>query len=287
MTSPEFDRRSCLYHYTSAAGLDGILRERILRATDTGFLNDLQEIIYAARPLIPRIDDLLKEVAQYDAEHDPLQKIRSSMVRSARDAIKRLTHLDDDMLTPHPGEYVDGATYVACLSEDRDQLGQWRAYGQQGYAIGFRKEELEAVAGQLRQVLYGDSGVNATCDEIIEYCRTRPPRGHPGTHGYFDALNFCMPRLAAVKHGAFQQEIEWRLIVSTYGGSAPPVKVRTSPRLTPYLELRFQQPCLAEIVIGPGGDAHSERAVRAALRTYNYDPSQVRISQSAAPFRGW
>ena len=95
-----------------------------------------------------------------------------------------------------------------------------------------------------------------------------------------------MPRLAAVKHDAFQQEIEWRLIVSNYGGSAPPVKVRTSPRLISYIELRFEPSCIAEIVIGPGGDSHSERAVRAALRANNYDPSGVQISQSKAPFRG-
>jgi len=46
------DRNTCLHHYTSAVGLEGILRSRSLWATDTDFLNDWQEIHYAAKPLI-------------------------------------------------------------------------------------------------------------------------------------------------------------------------------------------------------------------------------------------
>ena len=71
MTAPALDRRSCLYHYTSATGLESGLRQRFLRATDTGFLNDLKEIIYAAEPLIPRMNNLLEIVAAHDADHDP------------------------------------------------------------------------------------------------------------------------------------------------------------------------------------------------------------------------
>ncbi|MBS4729918.1 DUF2971 domain-containing protein [Mycobacterium sp. SM1] len=281
-----FDRRTCLYHYTSAAGLDGILRQRLLRASDTAFLNDWQEIIYAAEPLIDRMSELLESVRQDDATRDPQQMTRSSIVKSALNAIKRFAHLDKDMPTPNPGQYIDGATYVACLSEEHDQLGQWRAYGQRGYAIGFRKVGLEQTSGQLKKVVYGENGINEICKTIIDYFKTRRLVGHPGTHGYFDAMNFCMPLLAAVKHEAFQQEAEWRIIVSNYGGTGPPVKVRTSPRLIPYVELRFDPSCIAEIVIGPGGDFHAKRAVRAALRASNYNPDTVLITQSTAPFRG-
>jgi hypothetical protein len=146
---------------------------------------------------------------------------------------------------------------------------------------------IQAVSADLRKVVYGDIGVVATCDEILEYLRNRPPRGHPGTHGYYDAVNFCMPRLATAKHDAFKQEEEWRLILSRYGvGTPAQVKVRTSPQLTPYIELEFDQSCIAEIVIGPGGDSHSERAVRAALQANNYNPNEVQITHSRAPFRG-
>jgi hypothetical protein len=95
-----------------------------------------------------------------------------------------------------------------------------------------------------------------------------------------------MPRFASVKHAAFAQEAEWRLIVSKDGHQGLPVSVRTTPRLIPYVELPFEDSWVAEIVIGPGGDSHSVRAVRAALRAHNYDINEVQISHSEAPFRG-
>jgi hypothetical protein len=232
--------------------------------------------------------NLVKTVSQFDATHDPIQKSRSSTVRSALHAIERFVHLDEDMPTPNPGWYIDGATYVACFCKDHDQLGQWRAYGQGGYAIGFRTKGLQQVPALLQEVFYGDSCRDETCDEIIEYFQARPPSGHPGTHGYFDALNFCLPRLAAVKHDAFDQEVEWRLTALNYGGGGRsyPVKVRTSPRLIPYMELPFNPSCVVEIIIGPGGDFHSMRAVRALLKADSYNPDEVQITHSRAPFRG-
>jgi Protein of unknown function (DUF2971) len=271
----DFDRRSCLYHYTSAVGLESILRERVLRATDTAFLNDWQEITYAAKPLIAQMDDAI---------NDPYQRSRLIM-EHALSAIKRFVRLDEDLPTPNTGQFIDGATYVACLSEEHDQLGQWRGYGQGGYSIGFRKDGLENLAGNLRKVRYGENGINEICNEILEHFRTRW-LGNPSIRGYSDALNFCMPLLSSVKHHAFQQELEWRIIVTDYSSRSPLVKVRTSPRLIPYVELRFDESCIAEIVIGPGGDFHSVRAVRAALQTNGYDSNQVRITHSEAPFRG-
>ena len=282
----DFDRTEILYHYTSAVGLESILRQRCLRATDTAFLNDWQEVIFAAEPLIEQMEVLLGSVRQDDAINNPQQRTRSIIVDSALNAIRRFVRLDAQIPAANPGQYIDGATYVTCFCEDHDQLGQWRGYGQGGYSIGFRKDGLTKLHRQLRKVLYGKSGRDATCEEIIEHFRSRRLGGHPGTYGYFDALNLCMPRLAAVKHGAFEQEIEWRLIVSSYDMSHHPVQVRTSPRLTPYVELDFESSCIAEIVIGPGGDFHSERAVRAALRSHGHDPDMVRITQSKAPFRG-
>ena len=60
----DFDRTEILYHYTSAVGLESILRQRCLRATDTVFLNDWQEVIFAAEPLIEQMEVLLGSVRQ-------------------------------------------------------------------------------------------------------------------------------------------------------------------------------------------------------------------------------
>lgn len=282
----QVDRSSNLYHYTSGPGLDGILASRCLWATDSAFLNDWREITYAAEPLINRLETFLKTWPSRDLSDVPTgtaEENRVILARSALDAIKRFIELP---LSEHRFQYIDGATYVACLTEDHDQLGQWRGYGKRGYAIGFDRDRLGKAAPVFGAVGYGDDAVASLCAEVIDYFGNRQPTGRPGMHGFFDAVNFCMPKLAFVKHAAFEQEREWRLVHSRYNQQLEDVKVRTTPTLIPYVECPFDDLTVREIVIGPGGDVHSERAVRALLHARGYRPNTIAITQSRAPFRG-
>jgi hypothetical protein len=280
------DRKSCLYHYTNAQGLEGILRTRSLWATDSAFLNDWQEIQYGAEPLIARMTDYLASHA-YD-KSTPISKEHQSEVRlmimeSALGALKKFVASDRKF---HPG-YIDSATYVACLSEEHDDLGQWRGYGRQGYAVGFTRDGLSEAAPLLGQVRYGDTAVGDLCDSVTRHFETRGVGAHPGTYGYFETVNYLMPELALVKHDAFQAEHEWRLVISPRPEKPPAARVRmTASGLTPYVECAFERSCVVEIVIGPGGSFHSERAVRMLLRTNGYNPDEVQITQSLAPYRG-
>jgi hypothetical protein len=49
------------------------------------------------------------------------------IMESALSALRKFVSSDREF---HPG-YIDSATYVACLSEEQDDLGQWRGYGKQ------------------------------------------------------------------------------------------------------------------------------------------------------------
>jgi hypothetical protein len=280
------DRSPYLYHYTTAQGLEGILETRSLWAHDAAFMNDWKEIQYGADPLIARM-------TEYLAEHPPdpdkpiakefQQNVRLVIMKSALDALKNFTLSDRQF---HPA-YMDEATYVACLSEEHDDLGQWRAYGRRGYAVGLTKDGLEKAAPLLGQVEYGESAVGELCDRVISHFETRRVGAHPGTYGYFETVNRLLPQLALIKHGAFWQEREWRLVVSPQRGRRrPEVKVRATSGFVPYVECAVERSCVAEIVIGPGGDFHSERAVRMLLRAHGYNPDNVRITQSLAPYRG-
>jgi hypothetical protein len=274
------DRDSCLYHYTSPQGLEGILRTKALWASDTAFLNDWKELIYAAEPLIERMTKYLQEIPTDPG--DSLGENRRSIMQYAVRALRGF------VIPPYSrgeAKNVYRQIYVASLTEEYDQLGQWRGYGKGGYAVGFAKGGLKDAAPQLARVAYGDTAVNDLCTSIIEYFKTRGPSGHPGTRGWSDAMHFIMPQLALVKHDAFEQEREWRLVVNDLGNR--PVKVRTtSSALIPYVECSFSPSCVTEIVIGPGGNVHSERAVRALLTAHGYDAEAVQITQSRAPFRG-
>jgi hypothetical protein len=214
-------------------------------------------------------------------EYQP--EVRLMIMESALKALMKFVSSDGQL----PEGYIDSATYVACLTEQHDDLGQWRGYGKQGYALGLTRDELKGVAPLLGQVKYGDAAVNDLCDNVLRYFDSRQVGAHPGTYGYFDAVRYLMPELALVKHDAFEAEREWRLVVSPNPERPPVVGVRVrSAGLTPYVECAFARSCVAEIVIGPGGSFHSERAVRMLLRANGYNPDEVQITQSRAPYRG-
>lgn len=308
------DRASCLYHYTSAQGLQGILKDSALRASDTAFLNDSKEIAFAAEPLAERMiktveirmapyfkDGVAKLYGSSDPDDictiDPatVEAQRTLVLAVAKEFIDSFACKRREEIAEMNDIFVSGSMFVACLSEKHDQLGQWRAYGQGGYAIGFRRDKLADVA-LLGPVSYGIEAVTALCDEVIEHF------DHFDTHelagvqersevaqrlGYVEAVSYCLPKIALVKHESFAEEHEWRLVKPRYDLEFEGISVRfAGNRAIPYVMCPFEKSAVAEIVIGPGGDLHSERAVRALLAENDYDHAKITISHSTAPFRG-
>jgi hypothetical protein len=101
----------CLYHYTGAAGLIGIVQSGKLWATDYRHLNDRKEYKIGAR--------LLQD------------ELRASKLSEAqRNAFERLV------------SKTQKGCFVLSFSERGDQLSQWRAYcpGGNGYALGFGQQ---------------------------------------------------------------------------------------------------------------------------------------------------
>jgi len=99
-----------LYHYTSRRGLEGIIAERAVWASEARYLNDARELTTAI--------DLVRDIVAS---------------RSATDLHPRIQGILDQMK-----EGQD--TFVFSMSNDGgDELSQWRAYARpgNGYAIGF------------------------------------------------------------------------------------------------------------------------------------------------------
>jgi hypothetical protein len=121
----ENDGPEVLYHYTSAAGLHGILSGKKLWASNVLFLNDVSEVMYGrqlvARVLEPRRD----KIPIYDA------------------------FTGDSLLGLGETWHI----YTACFCENGDLLSQWRGYGAKGdgYSVGMRRSILNALAGEPRQ----------------------------------------------------------------------------------------------------------------------------------------
>ena len=54
--------KDCLFHYTSAGGLKGILENKYIFATDSAFLNDSSEIFYAGQEVEQLLKNLVADI---------------------------------------------------------------------------------------------------------------------------------------------------------------------------------------------------------------------------------
>jgi hypothetical protein len=108
-----------LYHYTSQAGLLGILKSRGVWATDTRFLNDATEIVHTL--------SVARGMANKMFMDDEYRAAFGSLLGKALYEIE------------------NRAVFVTSLSEKPDLLSQWRGYcpGGAGVCVGFDKDGIE------------------------------------------------------------------------------------------------------------------------------------------------
>ena len=174
---PLHERYPSLFHYTNAAGLDGILKSQTLWATHAEHLNDSQEL-KAARPLLMSVADAairkVYEEAEFEGKFLP-EKVSElgGKEEIIRQDVKRIIHSHDDPEKPIEGSFVISFYGVEpCLESEYDfengVLSQWRGYGNgEGYAIELDTEALD----RLRQESNLSSAINGvsykTSDEQI------------------------------------------------------------------------------------------------------------------------
>jgi hypothetical protein len=290
------DSPAILYHYTTSAGLLGIIESKSLWASDAEFLNDAQELRFGRERLY---EALLGAAAELDgAGAPPEDRSRARLIESAA------SHLNPGS-SPFLGRQAHAA-FITCFCEAGDLLSQWRGYGHSGgYAIGFRTAEMadfkpddrrseiplpeNAVLDdtppntpRLFQVRYGQEAVEAMVSEVLPRVAAHPV-GHPGATGFFTAKALVIPALATVKDPAFAEEREWRMIAMGWVGDGG---FRAGPfGIVPYMTVEFPLSAVAEIVVGPGQFPEMRKAgVERMLSKYRMEGVEVRLS--AAPFRG-
>ena len=301
MTSPGShpEVEDCLFHYTSAGGLKGILEDGCIWATDSAFLNDSSEISYAAKEVATHIKNLIQGMEITNPGHASHDWYRLGHLKAVLEVLEKYNEAEDWAPTTLPPHAIDGATYVSCFTENPDQLSQWRGYGGRGYSIGFTRDSLDInnltidgappglFPSPVTEITYGRPGLEKVLQAVTEWLMTRPIPVIPTEVHLVDAFGHILPRFAEVKHEAFKEEQEWRVTVPSYGhGPASNLHFREGIRLVPYLKLRFDPSAIAFVYIGPGGDFNDKRALRAFLAASGYDLDRVWIEHSSAPFRG-
>jgi hypothetical protein len=277
-----------IYHYTNDVGLRGILETGQLWLTDIFSLNDPSELSHGFSHAIkimnekaingpPESKTFAKNFAAY-----PLAEIQESM------------------------------PFCMCsFSSCGDDLGQWRAYADngRGYALGFDAKALEAGftrdgATQIPNrstfpVTYEDAKVARIHCQIVEkmFGLISLPRERnlqdAARRPYMEVLQILLTvrTLEAAlyfKHGAYANEKEYRFLHGCMANAPPAVKLRTRPySLVKYKEFDWRKGVAAEtlkrIVVGPAADQKAAQFAQDCLSSFY--PGAVEITHSEIPYR--
>lgn len=226
-----------LYHYTSMNALFEILKKVEsrddtirLRATHASFMNDPKEYQYFMECVV----EILREEGLFSEDEEP--ELWSYLKRHYKIM---------DMLDSEP--------VIFSLSESRDSLPMWQAYGQrgQGIAIAFASHNLEELkpAWNLEECCYDvaeDIKKNIDVDEI-KACFSRDTRGDL----QLDINKLRRPTQksrAKFKHPAYHYEREWRMVQYM----PKEYEFRESRGLIiPYKEIEIPVSAVIEVMIGP------------------------------------
>jgi hypothetical protein len=191
-----------LYHYTAAAGLHGILTNQCFYASGIGFSNDISEGLYAT------------EIGRQVIEKHPITIDDNPR---AKDLATFLRFLFQDPTRP----WESG--FFVSFCERADVLSQWRTYGgASSFCLGVGSVapiewDCECSDGiRLVRVMYEPQeqkrALALYLDKFLEFART----GNPAQLGKtLDLLLWISVTqwAFAIKHKAFQEEREWRMVV--------------------------------------------------------------------------
>jgi len=203
--------------------------------------------------------------------------------------------------------------FVFCVSENDDDLSQWRAYGggEGGIAIGFYERRLHPNLEGMRKlvkVCYDREDQDELVRQIVDktfvlFIKGLPQREWADHDQWADAfldkwrdeIIFFAPMM---KHHGFEKEGEWRLLYSVHQSDVPRLKFRQRQNLMScHVPMHLgEKPLLPikEVLIGPC--RHKRVSWASASRLLNMkgypvngmnetDPKKVTIRLTDVPFQ--
>lgn len=283
------DPPEIIYHYTNDVGLRGILETGQLWLTDIFSLNDPSELSHGFSHAVNILND--------KADNGPPE----SQVFAKHFAAF------------HQGGMQETAHYFVCsFSSDGDDLGQWRAYADngRGYALGFDAKALEEIFTKENgapipnnstfHVTYKDALLADIHCQMIDsmFNLISLPRGKnmesASVNAYMKELSVSLSLHALraalfFKHEAYRNESEYRFLQIHRADVPPPEAKRRfrSYELVKYREFVWkilQAGVLKHIVVGPAADrTKATRFAADCLAAYNV--RNVEVMCSGIPYR--
>ncbi|MUL85217.1 MULTISPECIES: DUF2971 domain-containing protein [unclassified Mycolicibacterium] len=265
------DLPETLYHYTDLRGVQGIWENGELWGTNALFLNDTSEVelgtLVIQNAVSERQRDLYKQLAE--------SLSRELETRQAGDAVDAdafehergpaQAKLDELKFIQDAIDYVkDTSSFITCLTEQHDQLSQWRGYAREGYCIGFKTTALlENLHENLvtRRVRYYDAETNAEYAHRTVDIASRLRAAlltYPDLASDDDTIKFILGKKALIdasfiKDSNFAEESEVRIVHPT--GTAD---LFTPHRygMVPRIKIPIVRDAVKSVRVGPS--AHAE-----------------------------
>lgn len=286
------------YHYTTHAGLVGILRTGGLRATYRKMMNDTGEFEYARKIIYKALDEVEKR--------NDLPSVAVSLTEYTRINLQRFLENTTNM----------SSSFCSCLTVSPDHTEQWKTYAEDGngFAIGlnmaiFMKNQRASIqAGQhyiyCLPVLYNESIQLSFVHSLVE-------SGVRDLQGFADKISNRAADLTSlrdeitkeivtcllvlidfIKSEMYSSEKEIRLVLDANDGTLAPSRVqhyKSGNKSIPFVFLDLRSPItnrlpLAEIKVGPNASfANEKRFIKDLLNDLGYgsnydDWPQISIS---------
>jgi Protein of unknown function (DUF2971) len=264
-----------LHHYTTAAGLKGIIKSKSVWASDYRFLNDAREIHHGL--------DIFE------------QRFESSTTRTSapdiRDSIKQLRSATKNF-----------SVFIAAFSKQPDLLSQWRGYnGARGYSIGINDDWLnqnaEAQEFRLIPVEYDIAKQQHVVNKKLLLLETMLDT-RAATETVFETVSKWWKQqllytIAALKNEHFKEEEEVRLVWAGDGwpngtrtreaarGLVPYVPVKLNAKIINHPKFHPNNVGFERIIIGPALSEQQKFAVDALLAS---EHMRFTIDKSTIPF---
>jgi len=277
-----------IYHYTDDKGLKGILETGKLWFTDMLNLNDPSELDHGITQALNILNRETKTTSQI-----------TKVLRSV------LTKILTGNLS------ISTNWLVCCFSKTNDDLGQWRAYADdgRGYAIGFETKSLKKAFAESQNhiphsmfsVSYDDSEICALHEKLVRETISFIEQLEENQIHEKDIVDFitevaisfitsCVTVSLYFKHEAYRNEQEYRLLqLNPADAVLPDLKFRTRPySLVKYREFDWKSSAkqsLKSIICGPANEsARANKFAQDCLREYVPD-HKAEVTQSLIPYR--
>lgn len=278
-----------LYHYTDANGLAGIIKNQKIWFTSMFHLNDPSELKYGLEIAAELLNDAR------DSDNDAVKLFVKTMLSG---------------IPKFATEYF--GYYVASFSRDSNDLGQWRAYADngRGYALGLapqlfqRESKDDAAPNQIffvAEVDYCRKNVKQLLREpigravqIAANAKTDRLKTSDQSVDFFVEMQIALATpifwyAMTTKHEAYRHEQETRLlIIDDREKLKDDIKIRTrGSNIVPFIPVSMpvkEAGSITEIVIGPSADSDAEDAIRTLLLSEQLG-REIPIRRSGIPYR--